>query len=186
MSAETINPSPGFAGLQDCWRPYSNYRCFLSVLAANVTVWTWNLKCPANKPRRPSPNITLMLLLCFKMWICYCYTLPVPCHQRQQWIHSAVSAEVAGSRLLFAVIFSYILLSLRTCVCIDAGSFLHLQVCVQWGWNHLSIPVLSTKEWFGMDMWSAYNSICSHGFLCRPVQISRGVHQLSCASQVFF
>lgn len=80
VSAETINPFPDFAGLQDCWRPYSNYRCFLSVLAANVTVWTWNLKCPANKPQRPSPNITLMLLPCFKMWICYCYTLPVPCH----------------------------------------------------------------------------------------------------------
>ncbi len=32
-------------------------------------------------------------------------------------------AEVAGSRLLFAVIFSYALLSCHTFVCIDAGRF---------------------------------------------------------------
>lgn len=57
------------------------------------------------------------------MWICHCYTVLVPCRHRQQCILAVMFAEVAGFRLLFAVIFSYTLLSCHTFVCTDTGSF---------------------------------------------------------------
>lgn len=115
-----------------------------------------------------SPNITLMLPLTLQN---AGLLLLVACHYRQQCILAAVFAEVAGSRLLFAVIFS----SAHCCHAIllyalMQAAFTFARLCVQWGWNHRSTPLLSTQEWLFILIHSDYNSICSQRMSVLPCQ----------------
>ena len=115
-----------------------NDGCSPTVQTVNVNAWSGIISVLQINLGILSPNIPLMLPLCFKMWIFYCYMVLVPCHYSQQCILSVAFAEVAGFRLLFAVIHcchTILLYALMQVAFTFAG------LCIE-GWNHQGIPIL--------------------------------------------
>lgn len=130
-----------------------NYRCFLTVLTINVTVWLKIVSVLQINLGVLSPNITLMPQHCF--WICYCYTVLAPCHYRQH-THTVMFAEVAACYLqLFSnkhychTILLYSVMRLDFYICRFVGwnlkstcNFLWVYICTDFNANSLSLSLL--------------------------------------------